>query len=95
MIESASAVSASAARVLEAAAPGWLCRRCGAPVAARPRAFEGGAEPVDWWWCRGCQAKRRKTEKTEKTQKTEKTSAGTGAGCERLARWLAGACKER
>jgi hypothetical protein len=95
----AAASSASAPRVLEAAAPGWLCRRCGAPVAARPRAFEGGAEPEDWWWCRGCQAKRQKTQKTQKTQESQQgskrhtKSAGTGAGCERLARWLAGACK--
>jgi hypothetical protein len=85
------AASASAPRVLEAAAPGWLCRRCGAPVAARPRAFEGGAEPADWWWCRACQRRGAQNAAKSAAQhaRPAKRARPADAGCQRLDRWLA------
>jgi hypothetical protein len=32
----------------------WNCKRCTAPVWAKPRAFLGDTEPETWWWCRVC-----------------------------------------
>ena len=33
---------------------GWNCTRCEQWVPQAPRKFEGGKEPVGWWWCREC-----------------------------------------
>lgn len=33
---------------------GWACRKCALWIDIPPRAFVGGVEPRDWWWCKSC-----------------------------------------
>jgi hypothetical protein len=48
----------------------WLCKCCGGRVWSTPRAFEGGVEPEDWWWCRSCQ----KTQEKKKSRSRKRSA---------------------
>ena len=61
---------------------GWACRKCGAMVRVKPRAFEGAIEPVSWWWCQACKGESAAVS-AGKTVK-QKKAAQAASGCMRL-----------
>lgn len=49
----------------------WHCKLCACVIAAKQRAFEGGEEPEDWWWCRACQQTHREKHLQERDQRKQ------------------------
>jgi hypothetical protein len=43
----------------------YACRKCGSTVKKRPREYEGGTEPHDWWWCADCRKNTKKPSAAE------------------------------
>jgi hypothetical protein len=63
-------------------ARGFACRKCGAIVRIAAREFQGGPEPVDWWWCKAC--KESGADGSGGKTVKEKRAAQAAAGCMRL-----------
>lgn len=78
----------------------WHCHNCAVKVNSRPRVYEGTHEPVDWHWCRRCQAAhaeaqrerdlKQKSAKRAKVATEPKTSklALAATTCQRLDAWV-------
>ena len=53
---------------------GWNCHKCNEWVPSLQKAFEGGPEPDDWWWCYNCRKNKPKmSAKEKKVQEIAKT----------------------
>jgi len=53
----------------------YVCRKCASTVRKRPREYENGTEPHDWWWCADC----RKTVPKPSAFETRRAKAAKGS----------------
>ena len=52
----------------------YICRQCACTVKKRPREYENGPEPHNWWWCKDC----RETVKKPSAAELRRVRAATG-----------------